>query len=55
MASSRAPSGQGGFKIRPLQPEYEVPVGRCRNWLTSQDGKQLKQRPLLQFLILSVS
>ena len=28
MASSRAPSGQSSFKIRPLWPEHEVPVGR---------------------------
>ena len=39
MASGRAPSGQSGFKIRPLWPEHEVPVGRHGDWLSSQDGK----------------
>ena len=55
MASGSAPSGHCGFKIRPLRPEHDVPVGRCGDWLNPWDGKQLKQSLLLQFLILLVS
>ena len=39
MASGSAPEGHRGFKIRPLKPEHEVSVGRCRDCLKSRDGK----------------
>ena len=34
MASSSAPAGAVGVRIRPLLPENEVPRGKGNDWLT---------------------
>ena len=39
MASGSAPSGQASVKIRPLQPEDDVPRGRQGDWLGSHNSK----------------